>query len=690
MWNIRQNFPILFKRNFHNADYIFINDVISSIDWHHELQDRDVDSQVAILNTFLSSITDTFIPVCKAPSRLRPPWFNSELRYLVNKKKRAHQTLRNFTTPSNLAAFKKAREKATQSIRQSRISYESSIVLRSQHNPKVLFSYINKNKKTVPASCLKNQDDSVTTDDSEIAAKFNNYFSGVFHSTSVSPPSPVSGGSPTFTEADIHEALKNIKTDTSPGPDGLSPLLLKNCASSLALPVHIIFKTSLTSCVFPRIWKDAHITPVFKDGSPQCVSNYRPISLLSILSKILENFVHKDIYHQCTSLGIIPDSQHGFIPGRSCNTNLLSTYDEITRSLDAGIPCDMVFFDFRKAFDTVSHTKLIDKLTSFGLKKTTIHWIHSYLYSRRQRVVLRGNFAPWAHVTSGVPQGSVLGPLLFNIFISDLSKGLHCSHCSYADDLKIFSSSVLHTNLQHDINFVSTWCQKNSLTLNPDKCVVIHFGNNNPAIPYTINSVVIPVKSPHRDLGILIDSSLKFHLHAEQVISRIFRKAHYILKSFVKLSASLFSILYKSFLRPVFDFCAQVCRPCYSYPIDRLESCQRRLTKWCYPIRHLSYSERLASLNLTTVRKRLLRGDLIFTYQILRNLLNINSNDFFFPAPIHTRGHTFKIQGFTSRTNIRHRFFTERVINQWNALPEAVVSAPSLNSFKARLDSHMC
>ena len=218
----------------------------------------------------------------------------------------------------------------------------------------------------------------------------------------------------------------------------------------------------------------------------------------------------------------------------------------------------MVFFDFSKAFDSVTHIKLVNKLYAFGFPHSIVNWIQSYLHSRRQCVALRGSYAPWTQVTSGVPQGSVLGPLLFNIFTSDLPKGLRCNNCMYADGLKIFAPSAYSTNLQHDIDYVSQWSKSNSLSLNPGKCVVLHFGHNNPQETYTINDIVIPVKTSHSDLGVQIDSSLKFHLHAEQTITRIFRKAHFILNAFSKLTARLFSTLYKTFLHPIFDYCFQI------------------------------------------------------------------------------------------------------------------------------------
>ena len=164
------------------------------------------------------------------------------------------------------------------------------------------------------------------------------------------------------------------------------------------------------------------------------------------------------------------------------------------------------------------------------------------------------------------------------------------------------------------------------------------------------------------------------------------KKAHFILKSFYKLKPSLFSVLYKTFIRPVIEYCSSVSRPCYPSFIARLETCQRRLTKWCSPIRNFPYHERLEILKLPTIEKRFKRGDLILTYQILNQQFNITPSDFFCFAETNTRGHSFKLAGSNSKLNIRHRFFTNRVVSHWNSLSTHIVSAPSVNAFKARLD----
>lgn len=674
------------KPNFRKADYVLLNSIISSIDWNYEFDGLHVDTQLETLENFLQDLIRTFIPMSKSIRNLNPPWFNKDIRLLVNRKKRAYGRLRKCPTPSNHFLYKAARNQAVSGLRNARQSYEDSLIIAAKTQPKALFAYINKNKKTHPASCLRKPDGTVLLYDTDIAQEFNSFFASTQKSSAISAPMPGNPGIVQFNVAQVESALLALKEDTSCGPDGISPIFLKACAASLATPLFQIFQASVLSSTFPSRWKEANITPVHKSGSLHDVTNYRPISLLNITSKILERFIHSSLYSSCQHLGVDFSTQHGFIPGRSCQTNLIDTYNHLTALLDRGIPCDLVFFDFRKAFDSVSHTNLISKLTSLNFSKPLVAWISSYLFNRRQRVSLRGAVSNWQPVTSGVPQGSVLGPLLFNIYLSDLPKNLVSFNRSYADDLKLLSPSFLHRTLQDDIITVASWASKNCLELNPEKSVVMHFGFDNPFHSYVLSGRNIITTTSHLDLGIMVDTSLKFHTHVNYIITKVFKKAHFILKCFSRVNASLFSILYRTFLRPVMEYCSQISRPCYSSHLSRLETCQRRLTKWCRPIRHLPYNERLEKLNLTSVNHRLMRGDLILVYQILHNNLDVNICDHFCFAPPNPRCHEFRLRGTVSKGNVRHRFFNERVVQSWNSLPSQVVAAESINSFKNRLD----
>jgi len=614
------------------------------------------------------------------------PGSNQDVRALVNNKKRAYRRFKTNPTPTNFASYKAARNVSVSGIRQAKLNFEKQLILKSKHQPKLLYSYLNSGKKSQPASCLKTDDHTLITDDQEIANKFNSFFASNFSSSSRHNPCHFSTqGNVTFNLTDVEEALKHLKEGTSGGADDLPAAFLKNCSHSLALPLFLVFSTSFQTCTFPKSWKDANISPILKSGSPITVNNYRPVSLLPICSKILERLFYNQILSYCQDHNILHDSQHGFLQGRSCLTNLLCTYDEVTSFVDAGIPCDVIFLDFSKAFDSVDHSILIKKLESSGFPVQIIAWISSYLSERRQRVSLRGSYSPWVPVLAGVPQGSVLGPLLFNIYMADLPPHLSAGNSSYADDFKLFGPSFDST-LQESLNYLFSWAKRNKLSLNPSKCVVLHFGHNNPCKKYFLGGNQLSSPSSHRDLGVIIDNKLKFDLHVNSAVNSATRKAHYVLKKFTHHDTNLFSLLYKTFIRPGLEYCSQICRPYHSTHFSKLENCQRRLTKWCFPIRHLPYLERLAVLGLPTVRDRLDRGDAILTYQLLTRSLDISSSRILTRNYSYTRGHSFKLLGSTARLNCRQHFFSERTVVPWNGLSEFIVSAVSLNCFKTRYD----
>jgi len=673
--------------NFKKADFLLINDIIDSIDWTEELLGLDVNEQLRLLNTFLQDVIHTFVPTFNLPTAHRPLWLTQDVRALVNKKKRAYRKFKTNPSPTNFSLYKAVRNASVSGIRQAKLNFEEQLVFNSKQQPKLLYSYLNSGKKSQPASCLKNDDHTIVTDDQEIANKFNSFFASNFSaSVRYNPHRLPAQGIVTFNLTDVEEALKHLKEGTSGGADDLPAFFLKSCSKSLALPFFIVFSTSVETCTFPTCWKDANISPILKSGSPITVNNYRPVSLLPICSKILERLIYKQILSYCHDLSILNESQHGFLQGRSCLTNLLCTYDEVTSLVDAGIPCDVIFLDFSKAFDSVDHTILIKKLESSGFPNHIVNWVSSYLSERRQRVSLRGSYSPWVSVLAGVPQGSVLGPLLFNIYMADLPPYLTVGNSSYADDFKLFGPAF-NSSLQDSLSYIFSWAKRNHLSLNPSKCVVLHFGHNNPCHNYYLGGNLLSSPSSHRDLGVIIDNKLKFDLHAASVVNSATRKAHYVLKKFIHHDTNLFSLLYKTFIRPGLEYCSQICRPFYSTLFTKLENCQRRLTKWCFPIRHLPYLERLKILNLPTLRDRFDRGDAILTYQLLTKSLDINSSHILTRNFNRTRGHRFKLQGNTARLNCRQHFFSERTVVPWNGLSDFIVSAVSLNSFKSRYDA---
>ncbi|KAF2361426.1 Reverse transcriptase domain, partial [Trinorchestia longiramus] len=329
-----------------------------------------------------------------------------------------------------------------------------------------------------------------------------------------------------FTVEEVEEQLSILNPYKSTGPDGLGPRILKETAEVISEPLTNIFNRSLETGIVPDDWKRANVTPIFKKGNKQIPNNYRPISLTSVISKTIERLLKVHITKHLNDQNLINDTQHGFREKSSCLTNLLDFFGEVNRIYDSTKVVDFVYLDFQKAFDKVPHEKLMAKVEAHEIRSNYSRWIRNWLTGRTQSVVIHDETSDLALVTSGVPQKSVLGPLLFIIYINDLDVGIISKINKFADDTKLCHRAFTEKDratIQSHLNRLLQWTETWQMSFNIEKCSVMHVGANNRYFQHTMYNIPIETVQQQRDLGVIVTKNLKHDKQVEKSVKNASR-----------------------------------------------------------------------------------------------------------------------------------------------------------------------
>ena len=725
--NNQKDTPQIPKRNYYKGNYKQMTEDLKDINWDAEFkaENMDINTWTTAFERIITNLTEKYVPLKTKNSNnghVDAPWMNRKALKAVRKKYHSWRRYQETKSHKRYLDYVKVRNKTSKSLRKLKKEFEKKLASEVKTNPKAFFNYANHYKKAsntfirLKKNNPDGKDDEFTVNDSDTADVLNKFFQSVFtveddtdvlnfnyfQKNFVDPnhPEPFDNlqyqpdetlDTVTITNEDILDLLKSINPNKSAGDDGVHPMILKECRSELCEPLKRLFQLSIDSGVVPDSWKQATILPLFKSGPRTSPENYRPISMTSQLCKLLEKLVRNTLMDHLKKHNLLSKHQHGFYDKRSCLTNLVEALEDITVLVDNGIPVDEIFMDFRKAFDKVSHERLLYKLDKLGIKDNLLLWIDSFLHDRTQRVKVNGSVSSWASVTSGVPQGSVLGPLLFVAFINDLP-GLMTTNCKlFADDTKLYSkvdTLVDQEKLQEDLNSCLDWAKDNNMVFHPDKCKVIHFGNKNSKREYTLGDHIIEPVNEMKDLGITVSDDLKWAKHIALCVKKANRMIGLIRHTFSHMDKDMFLCLYKSLVRPLLEYNPQVWNPYMVKDIAVLEKVQRRATKLVPELHDMPYEHRLKSLGLYSLQHRRQRGDMITVFKILNAMVDTDKDKYCPPyiSSQTTRSHNLKIKGKTSRTEVRRNFFTQRIVSPWNTLNSVTVESPTLDCFKARYD----
>ena len=453
----------------------------------------------------------------------------------------------------------------------------------------------------------------------------------------------------------------------------------------------------MTTGQVPSDWKLANVTPIFKKGSKSNPENYRPVSLTSVPCKLMESIIRDNVVDHLLLNQLIKSSQHGFMKHKSCTTNLLEFLENVTKMVDNGDPVDIIYLDFSKAFDKVPKLRLIAKMKAHGIRGDVLRWISEWLSGRKQRTVLNGSFSAWADVISGVPQGSVLGPLASIIFINDLDT---CTELisimnKFADDTKL--GHKVNTDrdrevLQDCLNKLLVWATDWCMEFNVKKCKILHTGRNNSKFIYNMNGLPLEEIQQERDIGVVISNDLKPSRQCAEAARRASVVLGQVSRAFMYRDRITFLKLYTQFIRCHLEFAIPAWSPWTATDIEILEKVQRRAVNLISGLKGVSYEEKLKELGILSLEKRRKRFDLIQTYKILSGIDQVDSSIWFRTVGANaqrltrTTAYCKNLIPNKSKTEMRHNFFSNRVVNTWNRLPTEVKEARTLNSFKKLLD----
>ena len=393
---------------------------------------------------------------------------------------------------------------------------------------------------------------------------------------------------------------------------------------------------------------------------------------------------------------LIRKSQHGFMPNKSCATNLLVFLETVTKAVDEGKNVDVIYLDFAKAFDLVPRQRLLEKLKAHGVSGPLLRWIGDWLKGRRQRVVLNGKASGWVNVTSGVPQGSILGPILFTIFINDLDEEVVEKVkvlLKFADDTKmghIIDSEESWRSLQDALDSLCNWAERWEMKFNVEKCHVLHLGRTNERRIYSMNGTQLITTEMEKDIGVLVCENLKPSKQCEKAARTAQGVLTQVLRTLSYRDRTVLPKIYVQYVRPHLEFAIQAWAPWQQGDINLIEDVQRRMVRQVTGLQGWTNEERLDELRMVTLEKRRRAQDLVQAHKILREVDDVDSRTWF-ERPDQNQHRTrtaewgLRQSGHPPRLELRKNFFSQRVVTEWNNLPGPMRSTKSLNEFKSSL-----
>ena len=647
---------------------------------------------------FLLQALSKYVPSKNISSKYSFPWINGHVKKMILKRRKLYTSLtKNNVRPRENEIYTRFNKLVNSQVEEAYWNHVNNLFdsqATDKENKKNLFKFIKSKKKDQHGIPTLKHHGELISDSKPKANLLNEYFSSMFTSSDQAIPDKGISPYPSMSDINItangvNKLLSDLRTNKAHGPDGIPAKLLKTVANELSPALVSLFQQSLNTGIFPKELKKANIAPIHKKGSKSSVENYRPISLTCILSKCFEHIIASQLMNHLEKNDILSPKQHGFRKNKSTVSQLLLTSDDFAKTLNFRSQTDSILLDFSKAFDRVSHKHLLYKLDFYGIRGNYLKWTKSFLGDRYQRVVVDGKASAFTKVLSGVPQGTVLGPLFFLCFINDLPDRVTSQIRLFADDAILYrqiDSPSDQQDLQNDLNILVDWSKAWLMDFNPQKCVTITITHKKkPCVfDYTINGQTLQNVKSHPYLGVHLDSKLTWTTHIDLMVGKATRSLNFLSRNLYNCPPHVKETAYNIYIRPQLEYASPVWSPQYSSHISKLEKVHARAARFVSGrySRTDSLTNILQSLCWSSLQNRRDIIDITYCHKILHNYLHVPTQQTFIPHNSNTRSNKQPFQNLYGHTDAYTHSYFPRTIRKWNKLPPDITQIENPDAFK--------
>ena len=652
---------------------------------------RSVQENFDLITSFIQESADKHIPSKTSRSVSSVPWITPEIRRKIRRRNKTHAKAKKTGSSKLRSKFETLRREIKADVKKQHDLYVNNLVGDIKANPRDFYRYINGQKKdTQGIPPLKRRNvNGVAESELEQADELNGQFTDVFNKNEHSQVPLPNRSAPFMNDivvsaVGVTKLLKGLNPSKALGPDELHPRVLKELASELGPVFAHLFQQSIDMGEIPKEWSLANICPLFKKGDRSLACNYRPVSLTCVPCKLLEHIVCSNIMAHLDEHKLLSDRQHAFRKRHSCETQLITVINDWAKILDIGGQVDTFILDFEKAFDTPPHELLKCKLYGYGIGGKTLKWIDSFLCFRQQRVVVNGIKSDWAPVLSGVPQGTVLGPVLFSLYINDITTDIDSEIRLFADDCVCYreiKGTEDTVKLQEDIDRLGCWARKWGMRFQPVKCNIMQITRKRIKkinASYCLEGTILDNVENIKYLGVTITNDLKWNTHVSNICTKANRTLGFLRRNLSACPQDVKESAYKGLVRPVLEYGSSVWDPSSILLQEELEKVQKRAARFVtgnYLYETGSMTGILEQLKWESLKKRRRDSRIIMLYKGLKGAASIPTNDLVPPIRHVRNHHSLAFQTPFANTDIYKCSFFPQTIRDWNSLTDTFLSA---------------